>query len=283
MIEPMIRKVLWDGDHYSLALFSDLHLGANDSEEDKLRKDLEQSCNENRRILINGDVVEAILSTDMKRFTPSKILSGRDDALNEITEYAVNFLKPYADYIDLIGTGNHEQSTIRYNSFDIIGAICVLLNRERSKSLEPIHRAGYQGYAQYRINDGNNKLTSVFTIYHHHGIGGSSPVSKGMIDFNRIIYSHDADLWWIGHKHVGTHDPYIIRDGLSRMGLYERKIGQAVFTPGYKKAVNVDKDGYNIYYSDQFYSMQACGYAAVNLFRDGHTQRLKERYEVISR
>jgi hypothetical protein len=29
--------------------------------------------------------------------------------------------------------------------------------------------------------------------------------------------------------------------------------------------------------------MQACGYAAVNLFRDGHTQRLKERYEVISR
>lgn len=283
MIEPMVRRVLWNKDAFGLALFSDLHLGANDIEEDKLRKDLEQSCNENRRILINGDVVEAILSTDKKRFTPSKSLSSRDDELNEITECAVTFLKPYADYIDLIGTGNHEQSTIRYNSFDIIGAICVLLNRERSKSLEPIHRAGYQGYAQYRINDGNNKLTSVFTIYHHHGNGGSSPVSKGMIDFNRIIYSHDADLWWIGHKHVGTHDPYIIRDGLSRMGLYEQKIGQAVFTPGYKKAVNVDKKGYNIYYSDQFYSMQACGYAAVNLFRDGHTQRLKERYEVISR
>ena len=87
MIEPMIRRVLWDGDHYGLALFSDLHLGANDIEEGKLKKDLEQSCNENRRILINGDVVEAILFRDRKRFTPSKSLSGRDDELNEITEY----------------------------------------------------------------------------------------------------------------------------------------------------------------------------------------------------
>ena len=283
MIEPMVRRVLWNKDVFGLALFSDLHLGANDIEEDKLKKDLEQACNENRRILINGDVVEAILSTDKKRFTPSKSLSSRDDELNEITEYAVGFLKPYADYIDLIGTGNHEQSTIRYNSFDIVGAICVLINRERSMNLEPIHRAGYQGYAQYRINDGNVKKTSVFTIYHHHGIGGSSPVSKGMIDFNRVIYSHDADLWWIGHKHVGTHDPYIVRDGLTRMGLYKQKIGQAVFTPGYKKAVNVDEKGYNIYYSDQFYSMQACGYAAVNLYRDSHTERMKDRYEVISR
>lgn len=283
MIEPMIKRVFWDGDHYGLALFSDLHLGANDTDEDKLKKDLEQSCNENRRILINGDLVETILPTDKKRFTPSKSMSLRDDALNEITEYAVNFLKPYADYIDMIGTGNHEQSVIKYNSFDIIGAICVLLNRERSRSLDPIHRAGYQGYAQYRINDGNNRTTSSFTIYHHHGIGGSSPVTKGMIDFNRIIYSHDADLWWIGHKHVGTHDPYIIRDCLSPMGKYTQKVGQAVFTPGYKKAANIDKKDYSIYYSDQFYSMQACGYAAVNLFRDSHTQRLKNRYEVISR
>ena len=65
------------------------------------------------------------------------------------------------------------------------------------------------------------------------------------------------------------------------MGKYTQRVGQAVFTPGYKKAANIDK--HSIYYSDQFYSMQACGYAAVNLFRDGHTQRLKERYEVISR
>ena len=143
----------------------------------------------------------------------------------------------------------------------------MLLNRERSKSLEPIHRAGYQGYAQYRINDGNNKLTSVFTIYHHHGNGGSSPVSKGMIDFNRIIYSHDADLWWIGHKHVAPMTPYIIRDGFQGWDLYEQKNRAGRFHSRYKKAVNVDKKGYNIYYSDQFYSMQACGYAAVNLFQ----------------
>lgn len=283
MIEPMVRRVNWKDGKFGLALFSDLHLGARDCDEKKLKRDMETACSEDRRILINGDVADAILPRDMKRYVPSLAMSDRDDVLNEITDYAYHFLRPYADYIDLIGTGNHEESPLKYSSYDIIGAIVVMLNRDKSKSLPKIHRAAYQGYAQYRINDGNNRNTDKLTIYHHHGAGGSAPVSKGMIDINRIVYSHDADIWWIGHKHVGTHDPYIVRDGLSPQGKYITKVGQAVFTPGYKMSTNLDKDNHvRIHYSDKFYSLQPQGYAIVDIFEDKHTRRIN-RFEVVSR
>lgn len=283
----MIRRGEYTKGHFGLALFSDLHIGATDVQEQRMKDDFKRSCDENRRILINGDVVEMILPTDRKRYTPSRAMSHRDDVLNELTYYAVDFLAPYADYIDMIGTGNHEQAPLKYNSYDIVGAIVTLLNAKRSKTLGNIHRAGYQGFAYYSIGDelpSGRKHISAFTIYHHHGIGGSAPVSKGMIDINRIVYSHDADLYWIGHKHVGTHDPYIMRDRITSQGNYELRRCQAVYTAGYKNAVNVDNEGegYTLNYSDQFYNMQASGYAVVDIFQDTKSKKIKT-FEVISR
>ncbi|MDX9780860.1 MAG: hypothetical protein RBT66_07470 [bacterium] len=283
MVEPMVRRSEFTDGHFGLALFSDLHLGATDIQEQKLRDDLKRSCDENRRILINGDVVEAILPHDRKRYTPSRAMSLRDDVLNEQTYYAVDFLAPYVDYIDLIGDGNHEAALLKYNSYDIIGAICVLLNQKRPQSIGMIHRAGYQGYARYLI-EYRKGHGNAFTIFHHHGVGGSAPVSKGMIDFNRIVYSHDADLYWVGHKHVGTHDPYVMRDRLTVGNKYELRRCHAVYTAGYKNGANFDKKGkgHNSHYSDQFYSMQACGYAVVDIYQNLNDKSIKS-VEVISR
>jgi hypothetical protein len=76
-----------------------------------------------------------------------------------------------------------------------------------------------------------------------------------------------------------------MRDGISRNGLYEQRRCQAVFTPGYKKAVpEPRKDGgYNYSYSDHFYNMQGCGYAVVNLYQDRQSKMLKKDFEVIPR
>lgn len=287
MIEPMVRNVEYTKGHFGLALFSDIHLGATDIQEDRLRDDLKRSCDEGRRILFNGDMVEAILPMDKKRYTPSRAMSQRDDVLNELTYYAVDFLAPYVDYIDLIGTGNHDDAPIKYNGYDIVGAIVTLLNTKRSKTLGNIHRAGYQGYARYCLANnykGRRMHHSTFTIYHHHGAGGSAPVSKGMIDINRIVYAHDADLYWLAHKHVGTMDPYIMRDHLTSSNKYEVRRCQAVFTAGYKNPVTFDKkdEGYNYDYSDHFYNMQASGYAVVDIYQDSKSKQIKT-FEVIPR
>lgn len=41
-----------------------------------------------------------------------------------------------------------------------------------------------------------------FKLRYHHGAGGSAPVTKGIIDFNRMAaFICDADVLWVGHKH----------------------------------------------------------------------------------
>jgi GTP cyclohydrolase FolE2 len=51
-------------------------------------------------------VVEAILPHDRSGIHTSRAMSLRDDVLNEQKYYAVDFLAPYVDYIDIIGDGN---------------------------------------------------------------------------------------------------------------------------------------------------------------------------------
>ena len=57
-------------------------------------------------------------------------------------------------------------------------------------------------------SDGKKELVNLdvssakYTIYMNHGGGNSSaPVTKGMIDFNRIAVANEADLYLMGHKH----------------------------------------------------------------------------------
>lgn len=268
MKNPFVRDVFYDSSlALKLALFSDLHIGADDVDMKTMRRDLSQAADEDRRFNFNGDVAELIIPSDRKRFTASKLISNRDDVINETLEMAFKELKPYADFIDVIGTGNHEDTPAKYNGFDFIGALVMLLNRERSKTLPAIHRATYQGYVQYKMKPTTKKTTvSPFTIYHHHGAGGGAPVTKGMIDFNRMVYSHIADLYWMGHKHTAIQDNGIMRDGLNMVGNYVKKNSKAVVTPGYKTHEIDTSKGYRVRYGDQFYNMQAKGYAVVDVY-----------------
>lgn len=274
MREPFIKKLPYQGTpELKLALFSDLHICADDVDMIAMKRDFERAVAEDRRILINGDIAELILPGDKKRWSASKMLSNRDDVLNEQLDICYDFLKPYANNIDVIGRGNHDISPIKYDSFDIVGALIGMLNRDKTNG--NIHSAGYQGYAQYKLMPTSKKNGNTnFTIYMHHGAGGSAPVSKGMIDFNRVVYTHNADLFWLGHKHVNIQDNGIVQDGLDRAGNYEQRICKAVITPGYKCS-KIDKEkGYRTSYSDTFYNLQAKGFGTCDVFIDRQKQKL---------
>jgi len=275
MRKPFIKKVPYQGTpELKLALFSDLHLASGpDVDMVAMKRDFERACNEDREILINGDIAEQILPGDKKRWTANKMNSNRDDVLNEQLDMCYEFLKPYANNISLIGRGNHDISPIKYDSFDLVGALIGMLNRDKDNG--NIYSAGYQGYVQYKMTPNTKKRGNTnFTLYMHHGAGGSAPVSKGMIDFNRIVYSHNADLYWLGHKHVSTVDNGIIRDGVDRGGNYFQKVCKAVITPGYKQSFIDKGKGYRTSYSDTFYNMQAKGFATCDVYVDRNAQKL---------
>jgi len=275
MNKPFIKQIEYMGvPELKLALFSDLHIASGtDVDMIQMKKDFDIASKEGRRILINGDIAEQITPGDKKRWTASKMNSNRDDVLNEQLQLCFEFLKPYADDLDVIGRGNHDISPIKYDAFDLVGALIGMLNQVKTNG--SIHSAAYQGYIQYKLKPTTKKKGSTpFTIYMHHGAGGSAPVSKGMIDFNRIVYSHNADLFWIGHKHTAIQDNGIVQDGLDKMGNYEQKVRKAIITPGYKQSVIDTDKGYRVNYSDTFYNFQAKGYGVVDAYVDRNKQKI---------
>lgn len=195
------------GETVSIRLMSDLHIGAANIDYDLINRELEDAKARKSRILINGDLLDLILPKDHKRFVPDVLhseIAGRRDTLNASVKFAVKILKPYANLIDMIGMGNHETAVEKYHAADPIAMVIDELQRHAKHK---IFYGSYNGFVDYRISTirGNSPRGSRLIIFYHHGGGGSAPVTKGMIDFNRLGFVQ-ADVKWVGHKHNRFHD-----------------------------------------------------------------------------
>lgn len=202
------RKRLPLPDDYSVplgfTLISDIHFGSSSFQPDLLKMDLERARAAGDRIAINGDVFDLILPSDRKRFDISSV----DDRMlvssmiDEQLELGIEHLAPYAHLIDMIGVGNHEQSAIKYHHTDLVSRLVNRLNRYHGGN---IVNGGWTGFLDYRASgeDSTGKISQTrrLVIFYHHGSGGASPITKGMIDFSRLRQWVDADVIWIGHKH----------------------------------------------------------------------------------
>lgn len=220
-----------------LTLMSDLHIGARNCEQARIKRDLERARENGDRININGDVFDAIIPSDRKRFRQTALdefLLGRDDILDAAVEMAVSeeYLGPYAKLIDSISIGNHELVVEKIHATDLIARLVRRLNRMGGE----VEYAGTIGYVQYLFRlHGKGRA---FDIFHYHGRGGDAPITKGMIDFSRLATWVDADVLWIGHKHnkLANTDPMRIRCPLQGDEPVERQ-QVYVMTGGYLRPV----------------------------------------------
>jgi len=251
-----------------LALMSDLHMEASDHDRDALVKDLDAAKRLNARISINGDLFDAIVPSDRKRHHPRvSEIDNRDDIFNEAVRRAVTVLTPYANLIDLISPGNHERSVLKYHHLDLISMVIYGLNTVRDANLPRIHQGSYRGFQLYRFRYNGDKGRTIdrggqaFTIFRHHGKGGSAPVTGGALDLDRIRKDFDADLYWIGHKHQEIQRKFT-RVHLGAMGKLLPKPQRAVMSAGYKKQYtheDPDADGDTDDFSDTFYGLSQQG------------------------
>jgi hypothetical protein len=198
-----------------LTLMSDLHIGAFNVDEEWIRGELNEARERGDRVNINGDVFDAILPKDAKRYKPEALhprLHGISKVLDEQVDMAEELLAPYADLIDMIGMGNHESAVEKYHSTDLTARLIRRLNSKVKTTGHEIQYGGYTGFIDYRFRTkkgtgGSRRLV----IYYHHGAGGSAPVTKGMIDFARKAAWVDADVIWLGHKHNKISDTGAMR------------------------------------------------------------------------
>ena len=203
---PAVRHIM---------LMSDLHLGSAFADVDAIKQDLETARRHDARIILNGDVFDAIVPSDKKRYSPTALipeLRNRADVLNASVEYAKKLLEPYKDLIDVIGVGNHETASEKYHAVDPVSILLYALGGE----------AKHGGYCGYYVLRGRyaKSIRQIWTLKlrYHHGSGGASPVTKGITDFQRMrAWISDADVITVGHKHNKMAVPDV-RERLTNSG-----------------------------------------------------------------
>lgn len=256
IVEPYSSKKT-----YTYSIFSDLHIGSPDLNTDALKRDLQACKDKGSKVIINGDTLDLILMQDTKRAMPSHI-KHEDGQINKYVEEALELLMPYVSQLCIIGTGNHEQVITKRHGVDVLAWLIERLNREKKNG--KVQQGHYQNFVRISFAHPSYKYKNVanYDIFMHHLGGGNSPVTKGLIDFNRILTSNMADLYIGGHKHNNIETTYPITY-ITPSGTLETKDRKAIMTPSYTNPVNNGKD---TAWTDSLYGRQALpGYAELCL------------------
>lgn len=222
-------------DHY-FALFSDLHADSPTFDRKAFIADADRYQALGARFLFNGDLFDAILPSDKKRYTRGRDEINEDAQVNARIKRVRDLLLPYVDSIDFLGYGNHEASIVKYSGVDLVALLCLQLNAARDKKLPPIKRGGYQGFLRL-IFSGAPDLrshTREYVIYRDHGKGGNAPVTKGTINIQRLHTTYVADLYWLGHTHTDIVDRTAWTIYPDRSGRIIKKRKRSVITAGYQ-------------------------------------------------
>jgi hypothetical protein len=91
----------------------------------------------------------------------------------------------------------------------------------------------YAGYIRIQIHRNDRDLGSIIIAYHH-GFGGSAPVTRGVIQTNRMAISYpDADIVWAGHTHTEYYLS-IARQRIDNRNNVSRSEQVHIRSPGYK-------------------------------------------------
>lgn len=191
-----------DQPHFRF-LMSDLHLGSPHSDHQRIVSDLDRAKALGAKVLINGDIYDAIGPTD-KRSDAAVLhpdMRGQKDLHNAMVDRAFGLLAPYRDIIDVIGLGNHEEAWIKYNHADPVRALIARLNAMRPGAEHQIRHGSFWGWINTTFYVDDTRKRPRHKLLYFHGAGGDSPVTKGTIDFNRKGRNFWYDCLTFGHKH----------------------------------------------------------------------------------
>lgn len=225
-----IRKG-WDA---WVLLRADAHHDSPHNDERKEIQHLEAAKELGAAVLDIGDLFDVMGG----RFDPRKMESGVkgkhkvDNYFGAVLDDAAEFYSPYADNIVMLGAGNHETGVLKHHSINLTHALSRELKRAATRE-DTCMVGGYGGYVfLHCIIQGTVKHT--IRIKYHHGHGGSSPVTKGVIGAQRrAVMFPDADIVVSGHIHNGwvTAHP---QEHVTGQGVITSRSQIHISLPGYK-------------------------------------------------
>jgi hypothetical protein len=181
-------------------LISDLHWDNPHCDRGLLKNHLDEAVKRNAAIILNGDTYCCMGGKYDRRADKSLIRPehNTDRYFDAIVDTSVEWFAPYAKNILLIGYGNHETAIIKHGETDLVQRFASTINYATGSSVEV---GGYGGTIDIRVQ--HDPLRSKnFVVHYYHGAGGGGPVTKGVIQDQRMLASTEGyDLTWMGHVH----------------------------------------------------------------------------------
>jgi hypothetical protein len=202
------------------------------------KKHLEQARDRDAFIIDNGDLFCAMQGKWDKRSDKNAMRPEHmgGNYLDLLVSTAYDFYRPYAKNWILFGRGNHETAIRKAHETDLTDRLVDRMRQAGSPALS----GGYGGYVRFQFTlQGTRRLSRI--LHHYHGSGGGGPVTRGVIQTNRMAVVHpDADILFTGH----THDDWVVpiqRQRCNDAGRIYQDTQLHIRAPGYKDAWD---DGY---------------------------------------
>lgn len=168
-----------------LVFIGDLHIG-NKNFNKKYLDDALKFVLKNRdrsRILLMGDIIELATKSSVGRSVYDE-----DFPAYKQFEYAVNLFKPYADLIDVVIEGNHEERIIRDTSFEIVQEFCHRLNI-------------YDSYGKFSAVVNYNMGDLMYSVNVWHGSGTGTTEASAINQLLKMRNNCMAHIYAMGHTH----------------------------------------------------------------------------------
>lgn len=247
MIERIARNVhrVAVAKEADFLLISDIHWDNPKCDRELLKQHLDEAQKRGAKVFINGDFFCMMQGKYDPRRSKKDVLPEHNKAnyIDAVIEDAVQWWKPYAKDILLIGYGNHESQIIKSLETDPLQRFVDLLNMTCGSNVQ---LGGYGGVIDFKLNAGESERTSIVMKYYH-GTGGGGAVTKGVIQDQRMIAMMEGyDIIWMGHVHELYHHVNMVEKYDSHQKkLYLKEVHQ-VRTAAYKEEYEDGFGGYHI-------------------------------------
>jgi hypothetical protein len=252
-------------------LRSDAHHDAVGADRELEDRHLKQAKALGAYILDIGDMFDCMQGRYDKRADRSALREEYQHGpyLDRLVDVAYERYLPYADRWLLMSPGNHETSVAKHNDTNLTERLYA-----RLKPHAPLLQMGtYQGFVRIRVSRRKVRRGSV-TLAYHHGFGGSAPVTRGVIQSNRMAISYpDAEIVWSGHTHTEFYLS-LARIRLNSEDVVTRDEQIHIKSPGYKEDT-LKGEGWAV---EKGFMPQSLGAWWLKIVIEGYTDRKRIRF-----
>jgi UDP-2,3-diacylglucosamine pyrophosphatase LpxH len=241
-----IRHKYFAGWEQTYLLTADEHLDSPECYINLWHNHMREAKEKNALVVNAGDMFDVISGRHDKRGSKGTIREehSKVNYIDRVVDWGADELKPYADQLVYVGTGNHEMSVLVNTETDVTARVLEKVNSYRSKDLPPIYRAGFTGWIRFMFENPKDGGRFSWNMKIEHGTGGNSPVSKGVLEAHRRSARVEGATFLVsGHIHERWHMEHVVETLNSSTGRIEQRPYEHIQLGSYKRDFRTDGVG----------------------------------------